>query len=512
MRFRPLILGLFGLVMGVPSLALAHTVTTTDGEVLEGEVVSQDEETVVIKTTFDGVKTLPRSKVKLVNTSVPPLRNQLSFRYGLAKDDPKKMWELHKWAKKQGFEDELTQFLERIIELKPKDKRARKMLGHELVDDQWMSPSEKEQYLKEKYEAEMKAKGLVFYKGGWVTPEERDAREKGLMKDGDDWVTEEEYHKRRGEKLIDGKWTKVGFEEGKKYVQDIKAGARLKVKYHWTPHFDIIGDQTKEITERIAKAAEEFYALQRRLLKPQGNDYPEEIGERIQIVIFKKAPSYARFAKWFDETENCEDLVPGWTRSVTRQHSYWWTHPRKAAVAYQFPETDKTFASVVLHNVALILLTRYRINYKYPSVWLREGYAYHLELETYGYTQSFTLGKGGTASGGGTEGPIWANSSKWKAGLLALVNAGNDPPMKRLAKMGTDQFGYVELVKAWSVVDCLIKWDAAKFKQFIDLTKKTDAQGVPVDEKDALKEAYGVSFRQLDEKWRAFVKNGLKHP
>jgi hypothetical protein len=182
--------------------------------------------------------------------------------------------------------------------------------------------------------------------------------------------------------------------------------------------------------------------------------------------------------------------------------------------AYQFPNPDRTLVSNALHNVGLVLLTRYRFNYRFPSAWLSEGFAYHLELETLGYSESFTIGRSsvagtGEAGGGTTEGerPAWSESGKWPAALQQLVTAGTDPPLRRLAEMTQDQMGYEELVKSWSVVTFLVQWDAARFKQFVDGSKKRDAV-----EEEALQAAYGADFREVDRKWRAWVAAGFKGP
>ena len=49
-------------------------------------------------------------------------------------------------------------------------------------------------------------------------------------------------------------------------------------------------------------------------------------------------------------------LVPGFVRAIQRQHSWWWVQDLRWAAAYQFPNTDKTFVSNVVHNAGLILL------------------------------------------------------------------------------------------------------------------------------------------------------------
>jgi len=488
-------------------VASAHTVKMKDGTVHEGKVVSHDDKEVVIDTTFHGRKTLAKVDVMYTDTNTPPLREQLQFRANEAKDAEAR-WDLYKWARKKGFQEELTYILHAIIDLAPEDRRARKLLGHQKVDGKWMTSEEIKQAEKEKFEAEQRAKGLVPYEGEWVTKEEKEGREKGLKQDGDDWVTEEEWHRRRGEQFVDGKWIKVGQKEGKDLTAKIARATRVKVAYRWSPHFDAISEVKPALTQRVVDACEKAFTVMRSTLKPKEGDYPEGLEERIKLALCNKLPGYVRFSKWFDKTYDVDSLTPGWLRAIQRQHGWWHVQDERWTSVYKFPNTDKTFASNVVHNVGLILITRYKANYAFPSVWLREGFSYYLEMEAHGYTQSFTLGRGGGSGGAaaGTAGPVWADSGKWRAALQKLVADGMDPPLRRIAKMTVDQFRYEDLVKSWSVIECLVRLDPVRFRKFIDLSKDRTKK-----EEDALIEAYGMSYRKLDEKWRAYVTAGFKH-
>lgn len=488
--------------------ALAHTVTTNDGTVYEGKILSQTDTEVVIETTFDGQKVIAKADIKAINDSVPPLREQLAYRAKTA-EDWKSRWDLYKWAKKKGFTKDLTYILEAIVDLKPNDKKARKLLGHKLVDGTWMTPAEEKRHLQQKFEAEQRAKGLVPYGDEWVTPEERDAREKGLKKDGDDWVTEEEWHRRRGERFVNGKWVKLGFDEGKELTGRIIREARLKLAYHWGPHFDAHAEVNPQVAKRVVDSCEKAFGVMRRVLRPTQEDYPETIEERIHLFLLKKMPGYVRLSNWFDKAYNVDSLTPGWKTAIQRQNTWWHVQDIRAAGVYQFPNTDKTFVSNAVHAAGLLMLTRYKANYEFPSVWLREGFAYYLELEALGYTQTFSLGEGGgtAGAGAGMKGPVWTDSAKWREALKQVVVEGNDPPLRRLATMGVDRTNYIRLVKAWSIVEFLIRWDPKKFKQFVDLSKDRSRS-----EESALKEAYGGNYRAIDAKWRRYVQGGYKLP
>lgn len=502
----------------LPALALllvasaplaADVVTLADGRTLEGKVVEQDDAHVVIETTFQGRQDVPRAQVKSVDTRTLPLREQLAFRREQAGNDPVKLWSLYDWCKSSGFTDELRPLLEQIVRQKPDDAKARKALGHAKVDGRWMSPEEQAVHEQARHEAEMRAKGLVPYKDRWVTPQEQEALEKGLVKDGEEWVTPDELHKRRGERLVDGAWVRVGEAEAKAYAADASNGARVTLVPSWGPRFDVLSEVDASTSKQALDALEKSFAALRRALKPTAEDLPDDAAQRVRVALFKKAPAYGKFAEWFGARNKVDERQPGWSRSVQRQPAFWWVDPEPTVALYQFPNTDKMLLSGAVHGAGLVLLTQYRMNFRFPSPWLREGFAYHLEMESLGYSLTFTLGRGGGTNQGGTDtAPPWADSAKWKEALKAAVAGGQDPPLKRLSAMQPEQMGYPELVKSWSIVDYLVRKDAARFKAFVDAAK----QDRDAPEEDALVKATGLNFRQLDEAWRAWVAKGFGPP
>ncbi len=501
----PILMLSFLVLAGSP--ARAHTVETVDGTLFEGKILLEDEEQVVILTTFDGRKAIPRAEVKAIDDSTPPLRDQLKYRADRAKDSVADLWKLHKWAKTRGFQEELRYILMRIVELKPKDAKAHKLLGHEKVDGEWMTADEKEAYLLAQHEEAMRAKGLVLHEGRWVTPEERNAIQEGLVKDGDEYVTEAEYHRRRGEQWVDGAWVKVGEKEGQAWGEAILAGSRVRLRYTWAPNFDLYTDMEPEAAAQIIDAAEGCLRVLRATLRPAPEEMPSGVEGRIRLHVFNKLPAYARFTKFYDQEVKCDEIVKGWGRSAAKQHAWWWVQPIGCVGAYKFPNTTRTVVSNAVHHAAMIQLTQYRFNYRFPAQWLLEGFAYYLEMEAMGYSDTFSVSRGGSAAAAESGKPAWLDSSKWQLALRGAVAEGRDPPMKRLARMSQDQLGYPELVKAWSVVDFMIRLDRAKFEAFIDATKDVENT---VD--DALKATYGMSWTQLDGAWRAFVSANFMTP
>jgi hypothetical protein len=100
---------------------------------------------------------------------------------------------------------------------------------------------------------------------------------------------------------------------------------------------------------------------------------------------------------------------------------------------------------------------------------------------------------------------MWMDAKRWREALKGAVGAAKDPSVVRLAAAGPDAFGLVELVKAWSVVDLLVRLDPKKFKAFVDGTKAKDKT-----EEQALEAAYGLGYSGLEQRWRQFVQAGFR--
>ncbi len=497
---------LFILAPGAPRAALAHEVETKDGTVYEGKIVLDTDEEIVIVTTFEGRKRIPRSDVARVDDTTPPLREQLTYRAGLAKDSVKDLLALHVWAEKHGFQVELTDICNRILQLDPTNAKAHKLLGHVKVDGEWMTPEQKARRAAAAQAEAMRAKGLVPYEGRWITPEEKDALDRGLVKDGDEYVTEEEYHRRRGETRVGDAWVKVGEKEGRAWM-DWLAGERTGARYFWGPNVDLYTDLPEEDGKQVQDGCEKLTLAFFRTLAPSPDEFPRGAEGRAKVHVFGKQPVYARFVQSFDRKEKCSELIRGWATRAQRQHAFWWVQPIGVVGAYKFPNTTATVTSNAGHHLGFVLLTQFRFNYRFPKAWLLEGFAYYLELEAYGYSDTFNVHRGGTAAADASGAPVWLDSRKWKEAVRMQVDQGLDPPLARIVQMEQDQLGYADLVKCWSVVDWMVRRDLEKFRAFIDEDKDRDKT-----HDDAVQETYGKSWRLLDQEWREYVRREYPAP
>ena len=489
---------------GLP--ARGDVVKTKDGKTYEGKVVADPENPVVIETTFDGTKEVARADVQSVDTHVPPLRVQLTVRMDQAKGDAAALTEIAGWAKAKGFKDEVADVWKKVLEADPANAKAHKALGHVKVGTAWMTPEDKAAADKAAFEAAQKAKGLVEYQGKWVTKEDKEALEKGLIKDGDAWVTEEEFHRRRGESKIDGKWVREGEEKGKARAAALSKACEAEFVYGWSPHVDLFHELKPEDAQRLLDGAEKAWEAFSSIMKVGDGD--GLVGLRVEVVCAHKAPTLARYTQTFSDENGIAKMrgQESWAQSTRGQRFAWWPDPPMVC-GYLFPNTAKALTSGIIHHLVITWLTRYRFNFRFSNKWLQEGLAYAIEMRALGETQTYTVDVQGSL--GGIDPVLLQDSTKWQASLRTLVAATQDTPAPRLTVKGA-QLSMPDLLKVWSLVECLLKIDPAKFKAFIDASKTKEFKDEP-DEKP-LQKAYGFDFRALETRWHAWVSGGFGTP
>jgi hypothetical protein len=294
----------------------------------------------------------------------------------------------------------------------------------------------------------------------------------------------------------------VGEAEGKARAAVLSAALGTPLAALWGPHVDVFHDLAEADARTVLDAAERAHAAVVSLLAP-GEGEPLR-DQRVQVLLFDKATPYARFAEHFAKEQGIHAMAgfEHWAKTSSRQKSFWWTDPVAVTAHTLFPNPVKVLASGVVHNVALVLLNRHRFAFRWNSTWLQEGFAYHVEMATLGWSDSYTVGRGGDDVG---DPAPWQDAKSWRTALRGALDAGKTLPVPRLAEATLDGLGLVELVKAWSVVDLLVALDRTKFKTFVDGTK---ARGK--SEEDALREAYGLDYDGLEARWKTYVRAGFR--
>jgi hypothetical protein len=140
----------------------ADVVELKNGGRVEGSVVSaaaDDKSNYVIDLAAGGRLTLPRSQVARIDTtSASEAEYQKLARS--APDTVDAHWKMAEWCRERKLLEHMKQHLARVLELDPNHKEARTLSGFRQENGEWMTRDDM-----------MASRGMVLYKGQYVTPQ-----------------------------------------------------------------------------------------------------------------------------------------------------------------------------------------------------------------------------------------------------------------------------------------------------------------------------------------------------
>lgn len=148
------------------SPAWADVVYLKSGGTLEGKVLSQTEEEVVIELAH-GKMAIPASNVLSIEKKPTPIDEYRERRTALDSSDASACFDLARWCRAKNLNREYRECLALVILADPGHAEARRALGHIESDGRW--------YTKEQYEDLMTSRGFVRYEGRWLAKEEAEA-------------------------------------------------------------------------------------------------------------------------------------------------------------------------------------------------------------------------------------------------------------------------------------------------------------------------------------------------
>jgi tetratricopeptide (TPR) repeat protein len=174
--------------------AAADIIYLNTGGVVKGQILDEDEDRVIIKTTCGEIP-VNRDNIDFIEKGTD--REILEQRLAkINKTSTDSYFDLGLWAQSVGLEKEALELFRRAIELEPDNVFARQELGHRKHQGKWLTRDE--------YNA---AIGLVKYAGEWVTKEDAEKLKAGYIRYGDEWLKKEDLEMaRKGFRKLDGKW------------------------------------------------------------------------------------------------------------------------------------------------------------------------------------------------------------------------------------------------------------------------------------------------------------------
>ncbi|MHC4831285.1 MAG: hypothetical protein ACYTFT_13190, partial [Planctomycetota bacterium] len=174
------------LALGVGSFSHADIVHLNNGGQVQGQIVDETDDTIVIKTKF-GEQTLFRDDIERIERlSDPPAEFRQRAKKLQRGGDAGAWFDLGVWAKDKRLEKEAAEAFGRAIELDPDHQASRKALGYKKILGKWLTRDEVKQ-----------REGYVLHEGEWIKPEDKEKIDQGYIRVDDEWVKKDLYEARK---------------------------------------------------------------------------------------------------------------------------------------------------------------------------------------------------------------------------------------------------------------------------------------------------------------------------
>lgn len=192
-----------------------------------------------------------------------------------------------------------------------------------------------------------------------------------------------------------------------------------------------------------------------------------------------------------------------------RWHNTWRppnTEPVSRALWFGFStEADKMkhdqhVHNALLHNVTINILDGFMLYLVEAPVWLRSGLGHYMSRRNSVDYNFYDLDEGSTE--------LNKDASKWKPLVRKYVVKDDAPGFSELSRMRS--FGDLDFeahLTSWSKLMFLMETDRVAFGKWIVQLKTDPNQTNNLDaQRKALKDNFGWTFVQADEKWAAWVR------
>ncbi len=179
-----LLLLLFGLGLWFavsPSPVFADRIVLTDGRVLEGVIVEENEDFIIVDTGRSK-KTIELHRIALIEKSADIFSEYEQSLEDLRSHDVDGAYELGLWCMNKGLYPQAIDLFHRVIRLDKGHREAHEQLGYRRYNGEWLT--EEEYLLRE---------GYVRYEGEWIPGEDQKKYEQGLVQlDDGVWVPKDQ--------------------------------------------------------------------------------------------------------------------------------------------------------------------------------------------------------------------------------------------------------------------------------------------------------------------------------
>lgn len=251
-------------------------------------------------------------------------------------------------------------------------------------------------------------------------------------------------------------------------------------------HFRVESPHAPNVIEGYLTSCEKAYAA-----------YVADLGPVPGAAVFPQKPVFCvvqtsgQWDRWINRLTHGN---PGFFRGLTCH----WARDRWAcALNNQDGTTDATRRDRLAHeSVHMMNLALWSVS---DGCWLDDALAYRYAVLVQGTTYAYCLAphKEDYARSGAQKN--WTEQAQWKSLLKETVTAKDDLPLRAIVMKSAYELPLYASIKAWSVVDFLIRRDRTAF---VGMLRELKGEKNLVA---LLETRFGKDVETLDEQWRRWV-------
>ncbi|MEX1025068.1 MAG: hypothetical protein WD226_08315 [Planctomycetota bacterium] len=514
MRLFVLLLACLFLVVGS---AFADILVHKDGRRIEGQVVRRTASEVVFKTKFATLTFPVKDVLEIVEQKT---REQEHAERLAAAQTAEDFYRLALWCEEHKFRRRTREYHERALELDPDHAGANVALGRVQYKGVWMTPAERDARQLAEQEAEMRERGLVQYEGRWVTPEERAKLERGLVEHQGRWVTLAEAMRLKGLVEFEGGWIPAveGYARRDLAAMSKLAGIELGVAFG--TDVMVAGDADVPALEAIAQRADRA----RRWFGEKWSVEPglELFGGRLaELYAFVDDALYDRTIA--HTVERSRWIPEGWGAAVAKRYGYTWVDPVRLSGATLRNRPDSHLDGTCFHNFGHLMAISIGYDGRNLPAWYEEGVACLIESVAHGQNTVFcraTSATGLGSSSGSKHRPVFDDKAMrddgWRARLAAELAQGGIEPFDALARREFHELALIDIATSRAILEWLLSREPgalAKFHAVLRHHAPAQPARVILAGRDrhacydaAFGAAVGMNHRRADAEWRRWFR------
>lgn len=374
-------------VLVLACAASADTWVLKDGRRIEGTLVSESGGVITVKTSFGDIlfKTAEVDRVERGKTRA----EEFAGRWKAAKT-AEEFFQLGRWAEEKKLTADTKRCMLRAVELDAKHAGANAWLGKVEYKGDWMTPAERDARQAADLEAEMLAKGLVRWRDQWVTPDEKGHLERNeVLLDGK-WIPFEDAQRKQGLELSAGAWLPRA--EALARNDALVAGGAAKIPLAVSLGSDalVAGPYPVDFLDGIGKGLVKGRAwFDGVYAPPKGLELFH--GRMAELYVFgENEPYVATIATMNAWTKT---LPAGWAEAVAKTHGFFFSDPFPVSSARRWGRAEADLAGHCYHHWGHLLVASLGYDGRVLPPWYEEGIAALTEFRSHGRNAVFCRGR-----------------------------------------------------------------------------------------------------------------------